>query len=147
MQIIIDADACPDVGKIVSLAKIYHVPVLVVFDNTHLITSDYATLVTCDKGYQSVDMYIVNNIKDNDIVITGDYGIANIALLKTNYVVHPSGYLYSNSSIDEVMFKRYINNKARKMGKHIKGPRKRTNRDSVKFLNLVEDILKKCYNG
>ena len=41
MHIYVDADACPVVGIVESLAEKYNIPVILVCDTNHIIHSDY----------------------------------------------------------------------------------------------------------
>ena len=69
MKIIIDGDACPSIPLIESKAKEFQVKVIIFCDINHYITSDYSEVRVVDSGFQSVDMYIVNNLEKGDIVI------------------------------------------------------------------------------
>ena len=80
MKIIIDGDACPGISIIEKVAKSYKVEVVIFCDINHFIQSDYSAVKIVDSGFQSVDMYVVNETKENDIVISQDYGVAAICL-------------------------------------------------------------------
>lgn len=80
MKIIIDGDSCPSIHKIEILAQDYNIPVNIVTDTTHIIYSEYSNVIICDKGNQSVDIYIASMVKAKDIVITQDYGLAVMCL-------------------------------------------------------------------
>jgi len=105
MRIIVDADATPSINLIEKLASNDQVPCILIADDTHDLTSTYSEVITVSKGFQSVDMYLVNIIKEHDIVITQDYGLATIALSKNCYVIHPKGTIYTNDNIDIMLAK------------------------------------------
>lgn len=141
MRILIDADACPSVKEIVELGKKYQKEVLIFVDSSHQIESDYAKVFTCDVGYQSVDMHLLNEVNEKDIVVTQDYGVAVIALGKKAFALHPLGNLYENDKMEYMLEVRHQNGKLRKSGVHIKGPKKRTTKDHEKLLSTLEKII------
>lgn len=146
MRIIIDADACPSINLIESLAMSYKVPVIIVADNTHFFESDYSKIIIVDKGLGSTDIKIENIAIENDIVITQDYGVAVICLAKKCYVINTKGYVYNNKNIDDLLKIRYMNYKLRKNKIHIKGSKKRTNEDNARLLNSIQFIIKNNFN-
>lgn len=89
MRIIIDGDACPGISIVEKVAKIYKVEIIIFCDINHFIQSDYSTVKIVDMGFQSVDMYVINETKENDIVISQDYGVAAICLGKNAEVINP----------------------------------------------------------
>ncbi len=144
MRIIIDADACPIVKDIVSLGEKHQLPVLICHDFAHEIQSDYAKVVLCDTGYQSTDQYIVNELTTNDVVITQDYGVAAVCLIKGSYVVHPLGFCFKNQTIDEMLAMRHEHTKMRLQKVRVKGPKKRTKENDEKLLETIEKIILNC---
>ena len=143
MKIIVDADACPSISKIVSLARENNTKISLYCDLDHMIKSDYANIKYVSTGYQNVDMCIINDLEKTDILITGDFGLALLALSKNAQVIHPTGTLYSNNSID---FKLEESHYKKILRKHkIKTPniKKRTKKDE----DLLLDNLKKLIGG
>lgn len=137
MKIIVDADACPSINLITDVAKENNIELTLYSDETHFIKNEYAKIVTISKGYQSVDMTIINNIEANDILITQDYGLALLALSKDVKVIHPKGLIYTKENIDGLLFERYMNAKERKNSNHVKGPKKRTKDDDNNLINSI----------
>lgn len=142
MKIIIDGDACPSINKIENLAKLYNINVDIVTDTSHIINSDYSNVIICDKGNQSVDIFIASNCIKNDIVITQDYGLAVMCLGKKAKVINPKGMIYGEDNIDSLLLNRYINQKLRKIGTHVKGPKKRSKNDDEKLIKNLECLIK-----
>lgn len=141
MRIIVDADAMPGIKIIEEVAQKYGVKCILISDTTHNLTSDYSEIITVDKGFQSVDMYLVNIIKENDIVISQDYGVATIALARKCLVVNPKGLLYTDDNIDMMMATRHIATKMRKQNHHLKGPKKRTKEDDERLRKTLESLV------
>lgn len=142
MRIIIDADACPSIREITTLAKQKHIELILYVDNTHNIENEYAKIIVLDKGYQSVDMAIINDIEKSDILVTQDFGLATLALPKKVKVIHPKGMIYNDDNIDRLLFERHINNLNRKQNIHTKGPKKRNKEDVINLLNSLDKLTK-----
>ena len=146
MKIIIDGDACPSISKIEDLAKEYAIEVNIFVDIHHVIKSDYSKVIVVDSGFQSVDMYVINNSKINDIVVTQDYGVASMCLGRGCKVINPRGTLYTDDNIDVLLEQRYIAQKFRKAGGRLKGYKKRTKEDEERLIKnlraLIEYIIK-----
>lgn len=143
MQIIIDGDACPSINLIENCAKKYNIDVLIITDTSHNISSDYSKIIIADKGSQSVDIKLINIVKTGDIVITQDYGVAVMTLSKNAFCINPKGLIYTNDNIDMLLLNRYINQKLKNSGKHIKGPKKRIKEDDIRLIESLEQIIKK----
>lgn len=138
MKIIVDGDACPGISIIEKTARLYKIPVIIFCDINHFIHSDYSTVKIVDAGFQSVDMYVVNESKENDIVISQDYGVAAICLSKKSRVINPKGYIYNESNIDRLLEERHISQKIRRSGGRTSNPKKRTSEDDKRLeKNLI----------
>lgn len=142
MKLYIDADACPVVRIAADIAKSRSIPVCIVLDNTHSTQkySEYECIV-CDKGADSADFVIANLLKNGDIVITQDYGVAAMALAKSCHAVNQNGLIFTSQNIDSLLFSRHIGKKLRQAGHRTKGPSKRTKADDESFKNAFESLL------
>ncbi len=146
MTVIIDADACPVTKIAIEICKKSEIPVVCICDTSHVITSDYAQCIICDKGRDSADLVLVNRCSKGDIVITQDYGVASMALAKDAYCIHQSGMYYTKDNIDSLLAIRHMAfEERRKSSKHhLKGPKKRTKEDDERFerafIKLIEEI-------
>ena len=127
MHIYVDADACPVVGIVESLAEKYNIPVILVCDTNHIIHSDYSEVITVGAGADAVDYKLINMCHKGDIVVSQDYGVAAMALVKGAYAIHQSGTWYTDENIDRMLMERHLNKKARRAShkNHISGPRKK----------------------
>lgn len=143
MKIIIDGDACPSIPFIENKAKEFKVDVVIFCDIDHFIQSEYSDVKVVDSGFQSVDMYIANEVQKSDIVITQDYGVAAICLLKAKGILNPSGYIYTEENIDKLLQDRHRNQKIRKGGGRTLNPRKRTKEDEKRLIDNLEKIILK----
>ena len=144
MKILVDADACPVKDIIISCAKKYGIPVLMVTDVTHILTydEDFVSVQTVDKGADSADLVIANHATPADISITADYGLAALLLAKRSVVIHPNGFFYSAETIDRMLFERHVSREMRKQRKFRGGKiKKRTTADDAQFLKTLEYAL------
>ena len=113
MMIFVDADACPVTRIVEKLAKQYAVPVTLLCDTNHVLTSDYSTIRIVGAGADAVDIALINLCQRGDIVVTQDYGVAALALGKGAKAIHQSGRWYTNENIDAMLMERHMAKKAR----------------------------------
>ena len=143
MQIFVDADACPVIGIVEKVAKEHSVPVTLLCDTNHVLSSDYSEVIVVGAGADAVDYKLISICHKGDIVVSQDYGVAAMALGKNAYAIHQSGKWYTNENIDQMLMERHLNKKARRAsGKnHLKGPRKRTPEDDEHFRESFEKMI------
>lgn len=141
MKILVDADACPVKDIIEKVAKEYQLELILVSNINHLIESAYGEVMVVDGLSQAADMAIINRTLTGDIVITQDYGLASIALAKGGLALHPLGKQFTEDNIDGLLMQRYINNKVRKAGGRIHGPKKRNAEDNSLFEERLTAII------
>lgn len=144
MKICVDADACPVVSIVEQVAGKYKIEVMLLCDTNHVLNSDYSEVKIIGAGADAVDFALINLCKKNDIVVTQDYGVAAMALGKGAYAIHQSGKWYTDQNIDQLLMERHFGKKARRAsGKnHLKGPKKRTEEDDVRFFRSFEKLIK-----
>ena len=144
MKILIDADGCPVVDITVKLGQKYNIETIIMCDTSHIINKVGVETIVLSKGIDSVDFALVNKVSKGDIIVTQDYGLAAMALSKGGHPINQNGMIYSNENIDQLLFKRHLSKKIRNSGHKIKGSKKRSKEDDIKFKNsltlLIEDI-------
>jgi len=146
MKVLVDADACPVVRIIESIAMQKEIPVVLLVDTNHVLQSDYSEVKMIGAGADAVDFALISLCRKDDIVVTQDYGVAAMALTKGAQAIHQSGKWYTNNNIDQMLQERHIAKQARRAsGKHhMKGPKKRTAEDDLRFtesfLRLIESV-------
>jgi uncharacterized protein YaiI (UPF0178 family) len=143
MQIFVDADACPVVDVVETIAEKYHIPVTLLCDTNHVLYSDYSEVIVVGAGADAVDYKLISICHKGDIVVSQDYGVAAMALGKGAYAIHQSGKWYTDENIDRMLMERHLNKKARRSSSknHIKGTRKRTNEDDERFAQSFEKLV------
>ncbi len=141
MKILVDADACPVKNIIEEIAGQFCLEVIMVSNINHLIDSQYASVVVVDGASQSADIAIINLAKPGDIVVTQDYGLASMVMAKGSRALTPGGKIYTDENIDRLLLSRFLNQKARRAGERIKGPKKRAAQDDKKFAKSLQQII------
>ena len=141
MQIFVDADACPVVGIVETIAEKYNISTTLLCDTNHVLYSDYSEVIVVGAGADAVDY--ISICHKGDVVVSQDYGVAAMALGKGAYAIHQSGKLYTNENIDQMLMERHLNKKARRSShkNHMKGSRKRTEDDDVRFAQSFEKLI------
>lgn len=142
MRIIIDGDACPVIGITEKIAKKFELELIIFFDITHQIESDYAEIICVDNANQSVDMAIYNQCKKRDIIVTQDYGLAALVLGKGARAINEYGRQYTDKNIDHLLMRRHIHTKMRKAGKKHSTHSKRTQKDDLKFKKSLTKLIR-----
>ena len=144
MRIYVDADACPVTRIVEDIAEKYMVPCTLLCDVNHVLRSDYSEVKIVDQGRDSVDFALIALLKEGDLCVTQDYGVASLALTKKAYAIHQSGKRYTEENIDELLERRFLTQKARrsKSKVHLKGPAKRTPEDDKRFADAFERLLR-----
>lgn len=144
MQIFVDADACPVVGIVEEIAKKYSIPATLLCDTNHVLYSDYSEVIVVGAGADAVDYKLISICHKGDVIVSQDYGVAAMALGKGAYAIHQSGKWYTNENIDQMLMERHLNKKARRSShkNHMKGPRKRTEEDDVRFAQSFEKLIR-----
>ena len=150
MTVYIDADACPVTGIAERIAKKTGIPVVLLCDTNHVLTSDYSEIRVIGAGADAVDIALINLCRRGDIVITQDYGVAALALGKGVKAIHQSGKWFTDDNIDSLLMERHVAKKARCSSKHhLKGPSKRTVEDDRRFESsfkrMIMEALKDGY--
>ena len=114
MRVFIDADACPVVSIVENISKKYNIPVTLLCDTNHVLTSEYSEVIVVGAGADAVDYKLISICHRGDIVVSQDYGVAAMALGKGAFAIHQSGKWYTNDNIDQMLMERHLNKKARR---------------------------------
>ncbi len=143
MRILIDADACPVIDLAILIAINYNLKVLIFCDSAHTINKEKAETRVVPQGVDAVDFILLREVKENDIVITQDYGLASLVLSKNALAINQNGLIYNKFNIETLLLTRHISKKMRDNGKRTKGPKKRIKEDDINFENSLINIIEK----
>lgn len=144
MRVFVDADACPVVSIVENISKNYNIPVTLLCDTNHALSSVYSEVIVVGAGADAVDYKLISICHRGDIVVSQDYGVAAMALGKGAFAIHQSGKWYTNDNIEQMLMERHLNKKARRSShkNHIKGSKKRTEEDDERFAQSFEKMIK-----
>ncbi len=142
VTVYVDADACPVTRIVEQVAQAFQVPVVLLCDTNHVLTSSYSEVQVIGAGTDAVDLALINRCRRGDVVVTQDYGVAALALGKGASSIHQSGRQYTDENIDGLLWERHAARKERQKGRHhLKGPSKRTPADDVRFRESFTQML------
>jgi uncharacterized protein YaiI (UPF0178 family) len=141
VRVLIDADGCPVVSIAVRLAQIHHLECLILCDTAHFFEREGARTLTLSKGADSVDFALVNLVKEGDLVITQDYGLAAMCLSRKARVLHQDGMEYTADNMDALLLARHTAKKIRTAGGRLKGPSKRGKEKDLAFERAMLALL------
>jgi uncharacterized protein YaiI (UPF0178 family) len=142
MKILIDADASPVKNIIIDVAKKYKIKVIIVSNFNHNMVSDYAQIITVDEGKDMADHEIIKQTEKGDLVVTQDYGLASLILMKKADCLHQNGWFYTNDNIDMLLMQRQISQKIRRSKQKYTHIPKRTKEDDLLFKEKLEEYIK-----
>ena len=126
-----------------TIAEKYNISTTLLCDTNHILYSDYSEVIVVGAGADAVDYKLISICHKGDVVVSQDYGVAAMALGKGAHAIHQSGKWYTNENIDQMLMERHLNKKARRSShkNHMKGPRKRTEDDDVRFAQSFEKLI------
>ena len=147
MTVLIDADGCPVTDIAIRLCREFHIPCLILCDTSHEFHRDGADTLVFDKGADSVDYAIANRVRQKDLVITQDYGLASMCLSRGCRVLHQDGWEYTCDNIDALLLVRHESRKHRAAGGRFKGPKKRSAQQDHTFETTLRSLLQTSVQG
>ena len=142
MQIFVDADACPVVDIVETIAEKYNIPTTLLCDTNHGLYSDYSDVIVVGAGADAVDYKLISICHKDDVVVSQDYGVAAMALGKGAHAIHQSGKWYTNENIDQMLMERHLNKKDEVLARIILRDRKSARK---KMINALHSHLKSLY--
>lgn len=144
MKIWIDADACPRAAKEVIFKASFRlkVPVCLVANSYMAIPrTPLVSFICVEKGADVADFYIVENVTENDLVITADIPLAALVVEKGAVAVNPRGELYTEENARESLSMRDFMQGLRDIGVDTGGPKPFGPKDKERFANSVNRLL------
>jgi uncharacterized protein YaiI (UPF0178 family) len=140
----IDADACPKLVKEI-IYKISHRlqlhVVLVANKSMFIPPSPLIRQVTVKLGADVADNYIVEQVKENDIVITADLPLAAFIVEKKAIGLNVRGEIYTEDNVRERLSMRDFMKELRDNGVITGGPESFGPKDAERFTNAINKIL------
>lgn len=143
-HIYIDADACPVKNETYRVAERNNIPVTLVA-NSWMRTPHSSTIVLKIVGDEpdAADNWIAETVQSDDIVITTDIPLADRCIKAGAAVLTPSGKEYTEDSIGGALAMRNLRSELREAGVLSGGPPPFSRRDRSRFLQKLEEIIKR----
>ena len=70
MQIFVDADACPVVGIVETIAEKYNISTTLLCDTNHILYSDYSEVIVVGAGADAVDYKLISICHKGDVAVS-----------------------------------------------------------------------------
>ncbi len=142
IEIYVDADACPVKQEIYRVATRHRLKVILVANSWMRVPdNDSVELVVVDDQPDSADKWIVDHVKENDIVVSADIPLASHCLEKGARVLSPRGIVYTEDSIGASLASRELMSHLRELGTITGGPSPFEKRDRSRFLHCLDEII------
>lgn len=140
-KVIVDADACPRncMAILQQEQQNFGYKLVTVASFNHQIEN--AEHIIVGNEPDAADLAVVNQVKQGDLVITQDWGLASLVLAKGGVALTPNGRIYDNDRIDFMLEERSIKAKIRRAGGRTKGPTARREQDDINFRQSLLKLL------
>lgn len=150
MKIYIDADACPRPVKevVIKAATKAQIKVILVANSyMNIPMSPFISLVQVEKGDDVADLYIVDHVSSEDLVITADIPLADLIVKKDAMAINPRGEVYTEENISERLSVRNFMQELRDNGMDTGGPPPFGTKDKAAFANSLNKIMTRKLKG
>lgn len=147
MKIFVDADGCPVIAITEKIARANSIPLIIVKNYAHSLTSDYGEIITVDISPDSADFYILNHILKGDILVTQDQGLMAMAMAKEALVINENGFSPAHDNIDFILNNRHISKKLRQEQRIYFKKKKREPKSDSLFENALISLIDLHNNG
>jgi uncharacterized protein len=144
----IDADGCPVKQEIYRVAKRYGLKVILV-SNSRMRNpqEEWLEAVVVEGQVNAADDWIVEHLRRDDIVITGDIPLAARCLEKGARALAPTGNVFTEENIGDALAGRELLSHLRDLGTVTGGPAPFAKRDRSRFLQRLDEIIQAIRAG
>jgi uncharacterized protein len=144
--IFIDADACPVTREAVTIARSRSLPVVLVANRSQNLARygdrTGVEIIQVGSGRDSADFAMVPRLTPGDIVVTGDIGLAAMALGRRCRALSPRGHQYLPTTIDAELAVRHAEQRHRRAGGRTTGPTPFRDEDRHRFRESLTRLVK-----
>jgi uncharacterized protein YaiI (UPF0178 family) len=141
-EILVDADGCPVKEEVYRVAQRYGLRVTLVANSwLRIPDAEWLALVVVSDGFDAADDWIVDHVRQNDIVISGDIPLAARCLKKGARVLGPKGHMFADASIGDALASRELSSQLRDAGMITGGPAPFGKRDRSRFLQRLDALV------
>lgn len=144
-HIYVDADACPVKDEAIRVAMRHRLTITLVANQGSRPTRDpMIRYVYVPYGPDAADDWIVEQLVENDIVVTSDIPLASRALELGAYVLGPSGKPFTADSIGMALAMRELKQHLRETGESRGINPEFTDRDRSQFLSTLDATVNRA---
>ena len=141
-DIYIDADACPVKKEVYRASGKFDMHVYVVANSYRKTPfEDRIRLKVVNTGFDAADNWIVEQVKENDIVITSDIPLADRCIKKGARVLDSRGREFTENSIGSKLAIRDLMDELRMSGKVTGGPPPFEKKDRSQFISRLYQVI------
>jgi len=145
LEIFIDADACPVKDEVYAVAARHGVPVAVVANQRMNVPRDLGVeMIVVEQGPDVADDWIVEEVREFDVVITTDLPLAARCIPLGARVLSPNGREFDADSIGNLVATRDLKADLRSGGVSSGGPPPMTGRDRSRFSSKLDEMVQRC---
>lgn len=142
IRIYVDADGCPVKNEIFRVALRYGLEVLVVANSRMKIPEERLfELVIVNEHFDAADDWIVEHVRENDVVVSSDILLAARCLKKGARMLDPKGRVFTEESIGSALANRELMAHLRELGNITGGPAPFEKRDRSRFLERLDYVI------
>ena len=140
--IFIDADACPVKPEVYRVAGRYDLSVVVVANSWMRVPAHPSIrLQVVADGFDAADDWIVDQVREDDIVITADIPLARRCLEPGAHVIGTTGKPFTADNIGGALATRDLLEDIRATGEFTGGPPPMQKRDRSRFLQQLDQTV------
>ncbi len=140
--IFVDADACPVKQEVYRVARRYGLKVTLVTNSWLRIPQEsWLELVVVGGKFDAADDWIVEHVREGDVVISTDIPLASRCLEKGAQVLAPTGRVFTEENIGDALATRELMSQLRDVGTVTGGPAPFGKRDRSKFLQRLDEVI------
>lgn len=146
--IFVDADACPVKPEVLKVAERHGLPVTFVANSGLRPSRDpMIRNVIVSGAFDAADNWIVDNVREGDIVITADVPLAGRSVAKGAHVTGPTGRLFDQTNIGMASAMRDLGAHLRETGESKGYNAAFSPRDRSAFLETLDRLCRRAKNA
>ena len=143
--IFVDADACPVKPEVLKVAERHGLPVTFVANSGLRPSRDpMIRNVIVSGAFDAADNWIVDNVREGDIVITADVPLAGRTVAKGAHVTGPTGRLFDQTNIGMASAMRDLGAHLRETGESKGYNAAFMREDRSRFLGALEQMARRA---
>jgi uncharacterized protein YaiI (UPF0178 family) len=146
MKIWVDADACPKIIKELLFKTVIRKKInLILVANSYVPypNSNFIKCIQVSSGFDKADQHIIDEVEQNDLVITQDIHLAHEVLTKNANALNPRGELFSKETIKARLSMRDVHEQMRSMGEYRSNQTSFSEKEKTAFANALDRYLNK----